>query len=62
MKSVGLALTFCFFINSPFAQTIKVPDFADPKVKAFYQSHADHLLKCVAAIPPKRSYKGEGFI
>ncbi len=38
------------FITSAFSQTIKVPDFADAKIKSFYTTYSDHLLKCVAAI------------
>jgi hypothetical protein len=36
---------------------IKVPDFAGAGVKSFYQSYADHLIKCVKAIREKNEVK-----
>ena len=72
MKTIFLTLALCLFMSSAFAQnttakqaslqsagaiTIKVPDFADPGVKSFYQAYADHLTKCVQAIREKNEAK-----
>lgn len=69
MKTLILTLTFSFFITSAFTQTgskkdssqsavsIKVPDFADPEVKAFYQTYSEHLIKCIQAIREKNEDK-----
>jgi hypothetical protein len=65
MKTVILSFTLCLFMSNVFAQnetlkeltTIKVPDFSDPGVKSFYQSYADHLIKCVKAIREKDEAK-----
>ena len=61
MKTVILAFAFCLFMSNAFTQNetsqknpvIKVPDFADAGVKSFYQSYADHLIKCIKAIRAK---------
>ena len=61
MKIVILAFAFCLFMSNAFTQietsqknpVIKVPDFADAGVKSFYQSYADHLIKCIKAIRAK---------
>lgn len=53
MKSPFLALTLFLLTVTAFTQktiTIKVPDFADPQVKTFYNAYASHLVKCVEAI------------
>jgi hypothetical protein len=65
MKTIILAFTLCFFMSNAFTQNerpkeitaIKVPDFAGPGVKSFYQSYADHLIKCVKAIREKNEAK-----
>ena len=70
MKTIFLTLALCLFMTSAFAQNtaakqtslqsagvIKVPDFADPGVKSFYQAYADHLIKCVQAIREKNEAK-----
>lgn len=53
MKTIILSITFCFFISSAFTQTIKVPDFVQPDVKAFYTEYSGHLIKCIKAIREK---------
>lgn len=61
MKIVILAFAFCLFMSNAFTQNetsqknpvINVPDFADAGVKSFYQSYADHLIKCIKAIRAK---------
>jgi len=50
MKKLIVLLTFCFISIIGLGQSIKVPDFADAKIKSFYKTYSDHLLKCVAAI------------
>ena len=65
MKTIILAFTLCFFMSNAFTQNerpkeitaIKVPDFAGVGVKSFYQSYADHLIKCVKAIREKNEAK-----
>ncbi|MBK5271409.1 MAG: hypothetical protein JJE22_10380 [Bacteroidia bacterium] len=65
MKAILLSIAICVFMSKAFAQTespkeiqaITVPDFADPGVKTFYQSYADHLIKCVKAIREKNEAK-----
>ena len=70
MKKIFLTLAFCIFITYAFTQdttfqktntqntiSIKVPDFADPVAKSFYQSYADHLMKCIKAIREKNETK-----
>ena len=65
MKIMTLAFAICLFMNQAVAQNeppkeilaIKVPDFADATVKSFYQSYADHLIKCVKAIREKNETK-----
>ena len=37
--------------------SINVPDFANPEVKAFYESYSDHLIKCIQAIREKNESK-----
>ncbi len=56
MKSI-LSIIFCLFITSAFAQTINVPDFAQPGVKAFYTEYSGHLIKCIKAIREKDQAK-----
>ena len=56
MKSL-LSLIFCLFITSAFTQTINVPDFAQPDVKAFYTEYSGHLIKCIKAIREKDQAK-----
>ncbi len=69
MKTLILTLTLSFFNIVAFTQiasreassqsivSIKVPDFADPEVKTFYQAYADHLIKCIQAIREKNETK-----
>ena len=65
MKTIILAFTLCLFISNAFTQNevpkeplfIKVPGFADPEVKSFYQSYADHLIKCIRKIREKNEPK-----
>jgi hypothetical protein len=69
MKTLILTLTLSLFVTFAFTQTpsegagsqtavgIKVPDFADPEVKSFYQAYADHLIKCIQAIREKDEAK-----
>ena len=65
MKTLMLAFTLCLLMNEGFTQhespkeikAIKVPGFTDASVKSFYQSYADHLIKCVAAIREKNEAK-----
>lgn len=57
MKILILSLTFCLFITSAFTQTINVPDFAQPDVKAFYTEYSGHLIKCIKAIREKNEDK-----
>ena len=61
MKTILLSFLFCLFMTNAFSQnvtaqknlTISVPAFADASVKSFYQSYADHLIKCIKAIRAK---------
>lgn len=65
MKTFIVTLTLSLLLTSAFSQTkeknkslpaivsIKVPDFADPEVKAFYQAYSDHLLRCIVAMRAK---------
>ena len=70
MKTIILTGTLCLFITCAFAQntasdktssksaiSIKVPDFADPEIKTFYQAYSDHLIKCILAIREKNEAK-----
>ena len=65
MKKFILVFAACLFMQDAFTQNptskeiteIKVPDFAGEGVKSFYQSYADHLLKCVKAIREKNEVK-----
>jgi len=65
MKTIILTFSLCLFMSNAFAQNetsketpvIKVPDFADPVTKSFYQSYADHLIKCIKAIREKNESK-----
>ena len=57
MKTILLSLMFCLFITFAFSQTIKVPDFAQPDVKAFYTEYSNHLIKCIKAIREKNKPK-----
>jgi hypothetical protein len=70
MKTALLTLTLCFLITSAHTQditakkpespktiSIKVPDFADPTVKEFYNQYSSHLVKCVEAIRQKDESK-----
>ena len=67
MKTIILTITLCLFVSNAFTQNetsqetpfIKVPDFADPGVKIFYQSYADHLIKCIKAIREKNEAKAK---
>ncbi len=52
-----MALSCCFFIACAFTQTIKIPDFAQPDVKAFYTEYSNHLIKCIKAIREKNEAK-----
>ena len=60
-----LVFAICLFMGNAFTQNetsqktpvIKVPDFADPVVKSFYKSYADHLIKCIKAIREKNEAK-----
>ena len=61
MKTILLSFLFSLWMTNAFSQnvgaqknlTIDVPDFADAGVKSFYQSYADHLIKCIKAIRAK---------
>lgn len=65
MKKIILAFAVCLFMQNAFTQDqtskeiteIKIPDFAGAGVKSFYQSYADHLIKCVKAIREKNESK-----
>ncbi len=57
MKTIVLSLALCLFINSAFSQTINVPDFVQPDVKAFYTDYSNHLIKCIKAIREKNEGK-----
>lgn len=65
MKRATAGLLFCLFIANAMGQTgtpnnipaINVPAFASAEVKKFYQSYADHLLKCILAIREKNETK-----
>lgn len=65
MKTLIPTIVFCLFMSCAFAQNnvnkdsllIKVPDFADPATKKFYQSYAEHLIKCIQAIREKNEAK-----
>ncbi len=60
MKSPFLTMTLFLLALTAFTQktiTIKVPDFADPQVKIFYNAYAGHLIKCVEAIRQKDEAK-----
>jgi antitoxin component YwqK of YwqJK toxin-antitoxin module len=57
MKKLVVSLTFCFFIIIGNSQSIKVPDFAQPDVKAFYTEYSNHLIKCIKAIREKNEAK-----
>lgn len=65
MKIITLTFLLCLSIGSVFAQNktskeilvIKVPDFADPITKDFYQSYATHLINCIGAIREKNEAK-----
>ncbi|MEO7445562.1 MAG: hypothetical protein ABIT96_07045 [Ferruginibacter sp.] len=57
MKTIILSLAFCFLFTSAFSQTIKVPDFVQPEVKAFYTVYSNHLMKCIKAIHEKNESK-----
>lgn len=57
MKTIILSFAFCLLMTSAFAQTIKVPDFVQPDVKAFYTSYSNHLIKCIKAIREKNESK-----
>ena len=67
MKTLMLAFSLCLLMNTAFTQNekpkelkaIKVPDFSDASVKSFYQSYADHLIKCVGAIREKNEAKAK---
>ena len=61
MRAIILTFILCLFVSNSFTQNnthkeipvINVPDFADPITKKFYQSYADHLIKCIEAIREK---------
>jgi hypothetical protein len=60
MKNIFLIALSAFVFLTASSQNsinIKVPDFADAKVKAFYARYADHLIKCVEAIRQKDENK-----
>ena len=67
MKTLLLTITLSLFFTVAFTQnttaknasaiSIKVPDFADPEVKIFYNAYATHLIKCVEAIRQKDEAK-----
>jgi hypothetical protein len=67
MKLTILAFSLCLFTSNAFTQNqtskkipvIKVPDFAGAGVKSFYQSYADHLIKCIIAIREKNEVKAK---
>ncbi|MEP6677464.1 MAG: hypothetical protein ABJA78_20045, partial [Ferruginibacter sp.] len=52
-----LTISLCLLMINAFTQPIKVPDFADPAAKTFYQSYSDHLIKCIKAIREKNEAK-----
>ena len=61
MKKFMLALLLSHLVITAFSQNsgspdtavITVPAFADASTKRFYQSYADHVMKCVHAIRDK---------
>ena len=65
MKITMLLFALCLSMCNILAQNetskgipvIKVPDFADPEVKHFYNSYADHLIQCIKAIREKNKIK-----
>ena len=65
MKKALVVFAVCFFMQNAFTQNetskeiveIKVPNFAGAGVKSFYQSYADHLIKCIQAIREKNEVK-----
>ena len=65
MRAITLTFILCLFVGNGFTQNkthkeipvIKVPDFADPVIKSFYRSYADHLIKCIEAIREKNEAK-----
>ena len=67
MKTIILAFALNLFMSNAFTQNqsskeipvIKVPDFTGAGVKSFYQSYADHLIKCIKAIRGKDEAKAK---
>jgi hypothetical protein len=67
MKSLIIFYALCFCVSNGFTQDvipketlkIEVPGFADAGVKRFYQSYADHLIKCIKAIREKDEAKAK---
>ncbi len=57
MKTIILSLAFCLLITSAFAQTINLPDFVQPDVKAFYTEYSNNLIKIIKAIREKNETK-----
>ncbi len=57
MKTIILSLAFCLLITSAFAQTINLPDFVQPDVKAFYTEYSNHLIECIKANRKKNESK-----
>jgi hypothetical protein len=61
MKKIILGIVVSLCVSSAFSQdttakkeiTIKVPDFAQPHIKAFYIEYSNHLIKCIKAIREK---------
>ena len=57
MKVITFAFTLCLFVTAAVAQktpiSIKIPNFTDPAVKAFYTKYSNHLIKCIYAIREK---------
>lgn len=65
MKTIIVFFCVTFFTNTLFSQSrspneapvIHVPEFADAGIRSFYQTYADHLIKCVVAIRLKDEAK-----
>ena len=65
MKKIIWVFALSLFAISAFTQNtktqssfnIKMPDFVQPDVKAFYTEYSNHLIKCIRAIREKNESK-----